>query len=117
MGRKKKIKKRVSTGKERKIFAARMLVDNPKPTWIAEMKCAKDLFNEWNVEFLIKVPKPPFKINSLFFFKTEDGIKYLRQKYQEYLYKPKSYAIIEGEEKEGEDWGGNKRVGIREFLN
>lgn len=117
MPRKKKPKKRVSTGKERKDFAIRMLVDNPNPaSWAAELKCAKDIFAEHDLEFLLKVAKPPFKINSLFFFKTEDGRKYLERKFNEFNYKPKRYEIIKGEEKVGEDWNGEKKKGLMEFL-
>lgn len=118
MARKKKTKKRISTGKERKDFVGRMLSHKfDQIQWRAECKAAKDIFNEWPVEFLINVPKPTFTINSLFFFLSDDGRKYLREKLQQYLYKPKSYAIIEGEKKEGEDWGGKKRSGMRSFLN
>ncbi len=113
----KKVKPRVSTGKERKEFAVRMLVDNPKPMWQAELRACKDLFNIYPVEFLIKVAKPPFKINSCFFFLSEDGKQYLERKLKEFLYKPQRYEIVEGEEKQGENWNGKRKRGFREFLN
>lgn len=117
MPRKKTPKKRVSTGKERKDFVGRMLSHKfDKIEWRAECKAAKDIFELYPVEFLIKTPKPPFAINSLFFFLSQEGKKYLDQKLKEYLYKPKSYPIIEGDKVEGEEWEGKKRVGIREFL-
>lgn len=113
----KKEKTRVSTGKERKEFAVKMLVDNPNPVWAGELKCCKDLFATYPVEFLIKVAKPPYKINSCFFFLSEDGKAYLNRKLKEFLYKPKRWDIVEGEEKVGEDWTGKKLKGFREFLN
>lgn len=112
----KKEKKRVSTGKERKEFAIRMLVDNPKPVWCAELKACKSIFVEYPVEFLIKVAKPPYKINSCFYFLTPDGKDYLTRKLKEFLYKPVRYDIVEGDEKQGEDWTGKKKKGLREFL-
>ena len=114
--KRKKEKVRVSTGKERKDFAVRMLVDNPKPMWQAELRACKDLFKLFPVEFLIKVSKPPFKINSCFFFLSEDGKEYLNRKLKEFLYKPERYEIVEGIEKQGEDWSGKRKRGFREFL-
>lgn len=105
-----------STGKQRKDFAVRMLVDNPKPVWIAELKACKNIFAAYPLDFLTKVKKPPFKINSCFFFLSEDGKKWLEGKLKEFLYKPKRYDIVPGDVKEGEDWQGAKRLGFREFL-
>lgn len=105
-----------STGKQRKDFAIRMLVDNPKPVWAGELSAVKKIFEAYPLDFLIKVKKPPFKINSCFFFLSEDGKKWLEGKLKEFLYKPKRYDIIPGEVKEGEDWQGVKRLGFREFL-
>jgi hypothetical protein len=106
-----------STGKERKAFAVRMIGENKNIVWMAELKAAKDIFLVYPVDFLNKVKKPPFHLNSLFFFLSEDGKKYLNLKLKEYLYKPKSYDIVEEEEKVGEDWNGEKKRGFREFLN
>jgi len=112
----KKTKPPKSTGKQRKEFAVRMLVDNPKPVWISEMFAVKQIFEEYPLDFLIKVKKPPFKLNSCFFFLSQDGKDWLKRKLQEFLYKPKRYEIIPGEVKEGEDWSGQKKLGLREFL-
>lgn len=109
-------KPRVSTGKERKDFAVKMLVDNPKPAWQVEMAGVKRIFEQYPVEFLIKVSKPSFRINSCFFFLTEDGKEYLSRKLKEFLYIPKRYDIVDGENKVGEDWTGTKRKGFREFV-
>lgn len=117
--KKKVVKKKAalkSTGKQRKDFAIRMLVDNPKPVWAGELKACRDIFAAYPLDFLIKVKKPPFKINSCFFFLSEDGKEWLQGKLKEFLYKPKRYDIIPGEVKEGEDWQGVKKLGFREFL-
>lgn len=113
----KKEKPRISTGKERKEFAVRMLVDNPSPKWREEMCGVKKIFEAYPVEFLIKVAKPPFRINSCFFFLTEEGKEYLTIKLKEFLYKPKRYDIVEVEEKVGESWNGKRKRGFREFIN
>lgn len=112
----KKKKAPQSTGKQRKEFAVRMLVDAEKPNWQAEMIAAKKIFEEYPLDFLLKIKKPPFKINSCFFFLSEGGREWLGKKLKEFLYKPKSYAIVPGEVKEGEDWNGQKKTSIRDFL-
>ena len=101
----------------RRAFLKRMLIETKKVESLeAELKATKDIFNEYPFEFISKVAKPPFNINSLFFFKTEDGKKYLQRKLKEFLYKPKSYDIVEGDKKVGEDWTGDKKKGFWEFL-
>ena len=105
-----------STGKERKEFAVKMLVDNPKPVWAGELKATKEIFERYPLDFLNKVSKPDFKINSCFFFLSENGKEYLSKKLKEFLYKPVRYDIIEGKEKQGDDWTGTKRKGLRQFI-
>lgn len=112
----KKVKIPKSTGKERKAFAVKMLVDNPKPVWIAELKAVKDIYELFPIDFLNKVRKPDFKINSCFYFLSENGKEYLTKKLKEFLYKPVKYDIVEGTEKVGEDWQGTKRRGLRDFI-
>lgn len=112
----KKVKIPVSTGKERKAFAVKMLVDNPKPVWMGELKAVKDIYAVYPIDFLNKVAKPNFKINSCFYFLSEDGKKYLEGKLKEFLYKPKRYDIVEGDEKVGEDWTGKPKIKFRDFL-
>jgi hypothetical protein len=112
----KRVKIPKSTGKERKAFAVKMLVDNPKPVWIAELKAVKDIYELFPIDFLNKVRKPDFKINSCFYFLSENGKEYLTKKLKEFLYKPVKYDIVEGTEKVGEDWQGTKRRGLRDFI-
>lgn len=112
----KRVKIPKSTGKERKAFAVKMLVDNPKPVWIAELKAVKDIYELFPIDFLNKVKKPDFKINSCFYFLSENGKEYLTKKLKEFLYKPVKYDIVEGTEKVGEDWQGTKRRGLRDFI-
>ena len=112
----KRVKIPKSTGKERKAFAVKMLVDNPKPVWIAELKAVKDIYELFPIDFLNKVRKPDFKINSCFYFLSENGKEYLTKKLKEFLYKPVKWDIIEGTEKVGDDWNGTKRRGLRDFI-
>ncbi len=112
----KKVKIPKSTGKERKAFAVKMLVDNPKPVWIGELKAVRDIYELFPIDFLNKVKKPDFKINSCFYFLSENGKEYLTKKLKEFLYKPQRHDIVEGTEKVGEDWQGTKRRGLRDFI-
>ncbi len=103
-------------GKEKREFIAKMIVDIDRIKWRNEMVACKDIFASYPLDFLTKVKKPPFKINSCFFFLSEDGKKWLEGKLKEFLYKPKRYDIVPGDVKEGDDWQGSKRLGFREFL-
>jgi hypothetical protein len=116
--RKKSTKPKIpkSTGKERKAFAVKMLVDNPKPVWAGELLATKKIYELFPIDFLNKVKKPDFKINSCFYFLSENGKEYLTKKLKEFLYKPVKYDIIEGTEKVGDDWNGIKRRGLRDFI-
>jgi len=57
--------------------------------------------------------------NTLLWFKTTDGKKYLKRKYEEYLFKPEANEDIfvdEGEIK-GENINYKKRKSLRDFLD
>jgi len=57
-------------------------------------------------------------MNSLAWFLSKDGKKYLQLKLYEFNYKPKREEIIKGEEKIGEDWNGNSKLkSLRKFLS
>lgn len=101
---------------ERKDFISRFIKDDIKVPFAREQKFAKELFEKYPVDFLIKV-QPEFKLNSLAFFFSEDGKKFLDKKIKEYLFKPKRIEIIEGTEKKGYNWKNKKKRGFREFLN
>lgn len=103
--------------KERKSFISRMIKSGTKIHYGKEQKFAKQIFDEWPIDFLNKV-KPPFEMNSLCWFITKDGKKYLKLKLLEFNYKPERAEIIEGAEKIGEDWNGQtKRKSLRNFLS
>lgn len=93
-----------------------MLVDANIESWRAELKAVKEIFELYPLDFLIKVAKPDFKINSCFFFLSEDGKRYLDFKLKEFNFKPVRYEVIKGEEKVGEEWTGKKKKSLFEFL-
>jgi hypothetical protein len=102
---------------ERKAFISRMIKAGIKIQYGKEQNFAKKLFEEWPIDFLNKV-KPPFEMNSLAWFLSKDGKKYLQLKLYEFNYKPKREEIIKGEEKIGEDWNGNSKLkSLRKFLS
>lgn len=102
---------------ERKDFISRMLSFEPKGQYAREQKFAKDLFNLYPVDFLIKVPKPSFDLNSLAYFLSKDGKSYLKKRYNEYTFKPEKKEIREGTKKEGEDRNFKRLKTLRQFLN
>ncbi len=106
--------------KERKIFIQRMLQGRPK-NFALEMKTAYELFemHEFDLNFFEKVSPPPFKINSLLWFKTRDGLKFLAKKKMEMKFQVPEYEkVVEIGEKCGEDTLTEiKPRTIRKFLN
>lgn len=100
---------------ERKDFISRFIKEDIKVPFAREQKFAKDLFNQYPVQFLIKV-QPDFKLNSLAFLFSEDGKKFLDLKLKEFLFKPKRKEIIEGDEKVGYNWERKKTKTFRKFL-
>lgn len=103
--------------KERKAFISRMIKTGTKIHYGREQKFAKQIFESWPIDFLNKV-KPPFEMNSLAWFLSKDGKKYLQLKLHEFNYNPQSYEIIAGDQKVGEDWLGQpKRKSLRNFLS
>lgn len=102
---------------ERKAFISRMIKAGIKVQYGKEQNFAKKLFEEWPLDFLNKV-KAPFEMNSLAWFLTKDGKKYLQLKLYEFNYKPQREEIIKGEEKIGPDWNGKaKQKSLRNFLS
>jgi hypothetical protein len=94
-----------------------MIKPGSKVLYAREQKFAKQIFEEWPVDFLNKV-KPPFEMNSIGWFITKEGKKYLKLKLMEFNYKPESAEIIKGYEKVGEDWNGEfTRKSLRKFLS
>ncbi len=66
-----------------------------------------------------KIPSWVRDQNTLLWFKTTDGKKYLKRKYEEYLFKPEADEDIfvdEGEIK-GENIDYKKRKSLRNFLD
>ena len=70
-------------------------------------------------DFLSKFAVPSWIKDSLLWFKTKDGKKFLERKYHEYLFKPEAKEDIfvdEGEIK-GENVDYKKKKSLREFLD
>lgn len=101
---------------ERKAFLARMIKEGVKISYPREQKIAKDIFSKWPVPFLEKVKKP-FEMESLAWFLSKDGERYLEIKLAEFNYNPQRVEIIPGDKKEGEEWTGRKKLTLRDFLS
>jgi len=102
--------------KERKAFISKMIDPSVRVVFAREQKLAKDIFEKYPVEFLNMV-KPPFIMNSLAWFISKDGAKYLDSELKKFLYKPKVSKVIEGSEKMGYNFEKKRTKGFREFLN
>ena len=101
---------------ERKDFIARMVGKPAGGSYGREMGFTKKIFALHDVAFLVTV-KPPFEgMNSLAYFISGDGKRYLEIKAKEFLYKAPKCAMVIEEEKTGEDWKGKKKKSIRGFL-
>jgi hypothetical protein len=71
-----------------------------------------------DIDFMEKVSAPPFPINNILWFKTEDGKKYLHKKKLEFYFKiPKYEKPVDTGEKFGDDVLERKPRTTREFLN
>jgi predicted secreted protein len=111
--------KKPSFFKEKRDFISRML-DGKKPSnYSLDMVAAKKVFDQFDndTDFLSKV-KPPFKmVDSIKYFITSDGMKYLKKKYNEFKFEIPEHEIpVDLGEKAGEDIEINKPITIRNFL-
>ena len=69
------------------------------------------------IDFMRKVPPPPFKLNNILWFKTKDGKEYLAKKLREFHHKiPESEKPIDTGVKSGDDKLDIKVQSIRKFL-
>lgn len=70
----------------------RLVKDIPKvnaaPFWAKEMKFTKDLYAQYEDIGFWKQLKIPYKIQSLAYFKSEDGQKELKKQWAIYKYEP-----------------------------
>jgi hypothetical protein len=66
---------------------------------------------------MAKVGPPPFKLNNILWFKTEEGKKYLAKKLREFHYKIEEYEKpVDTGVKSGDDKLDIKVQSIRKFL-
>ena len=103
-------------------FVGRMLpmVELSKNEIPRELKIAKFILHICyeDYDFLGKLKRPHWIKSSLLWFKTKNGIKFLKEKYKEYLYQlPDEDIIIDEGEKRGEDIVDTKPRNLRDFLN
>ena len=69
------------------------------------------------INFMSKVGPPPFKLNNILWFKTEDGKKYLAKKLREFHHKiPEYQKPVDTGVKFGDDITDIKPQTIRKFL-
>jgi|TARA_R110002020_G_scaffold89952_1_gene219440 hypothetical protein len=88
-----------------------------------ELHVAKIVLNIFceDYDFLAKFTVPSWikERNTLLWFKTKDGKKYLERKYNEYLFQPeiKQDIIVDEGELKGENVEYKKKKTLREFLD
>jgi len=70
-------------------------------------------------DFLAKFTVPSWVKNTLLWFKTKDGKRFLERKYNEYLFKPeiKEDIFVDEGEIKGENIEYKKKKSLREFLD
>ena len=105
--------------KERKDFLRRCLGEKIK-NYTAEMTAVTKIFERFDndIDFLNKVKPPSFLKDSLLWFLTEEGNKFLKKKHKKFYYKLEEFSLpVNLGEKFGEDVIEKKQQTIRSFLN
>lgn len=118
--RAKKVKKPKHSMLSKRAFLRRMLrVDEDFRASKLDMISVHEIFS-WYVDeisFMEKVCAPPFKLNNILWFKTEEGKKYLRKKLLEFKFKiPEYEKPVDTGVKSGDDLEEIKPKTIRTFL-
>ena len=104
-------------------FVGRMLPRVPftKQEAANEVKIAKFILHVCceDYDFLAKFKKPSWVKNTLLWFRSKDGIKHLKTKYNEYLFEPEETEdiFIDEGSKKGEDILKPKPRTLRQFLD
>ena len=119
---KKFVKTAQFTSLNKKTFIKSFLKDDINIFWPREMKMVKTLFQIFPNEEFWKGLKLNFKLNSLCWFLSDDGRKFLNQEYKKFnleLPESKKFDIennnIAFEAKK--DYDLDKALNLREFLN
>jgi hypothetical protein len=106
----------------KKDFIKKFLKDSSSVVWPKEMKMVKSLFQIFPNEDFWKSLKLNFKLNSLCWFLSDDGRKFLNKEYKKFkleLPETKKFKIennnIAFESKKTYDL--DKALNLREFLN
>lgn len=117
----KKIKPPKHSMLSKRAFLRRMLKAGPdfKATKL-DIIAVHEIFSWYpeEIDFMAKVGPPPFKLNNILWFKTEDGKKYLAKKLREFHYKIEEYEKpVDTGVKSGEDKLDIRPQTIRKFLD
>jgi hypothetical protein len=111
-----------STNLNKKTFIKKFIKDHSNLIWPKEMKMVKLLFQIFPNEDFWNSLELSFKLNSLCWFLSDDGRKFLNQEYKKFnleLPETKKFEIennnIAFESKK--DYDLDKALNLREFLN
>jgi len=119
--RAKKIKPPKHSMLSKRAFLRRMLrVGNEFKANKVDIITVHEIFSWYpeEIDFMAKVGPPPFKLNNILWFKTEDGKKYLAKKLREFHYKIEEYEKpVDTGVKSGDDKSNIKVLSIRKFLD
>jgi hypothetical protein len=120
MARQKKIQPPKHKMASKRSFLRRMLrVGEDYKASKLDMITVHEVFSWYpeEISFMEKVGPPPFKLNNILWFKTEDGKRYLQKKLLEFHYKiPEYQKAVDTGEVFGENIYNNQPKTIREFL-
>ena len=122
---KKRAKKPVNIGHKRLVdFISRNLPNKLSSKEMSrEIHVAKQMlkicYDDYDFLAKYKIPSWVKKRNTLLWFKTKDGKKYLNSKYNEYLFEPevKEDIFVDEGEIKGENVEYKKKKSLREFLD
>jgi hypothetical protein len=118
--RAKKVKKPKHSMLNKRAFLRRMLrVGEEFRASKSDIIFVHEIFSWYpeEIDFMAKVGPPPFKLNNILWFKTEEGKKYLTKKLREFHYKIEEYEKpVDTGVKSGDDKLDIKVQSIRKFL-
>jgi hypothetical protein len=106
--------------KEKLAFIHRILGGSFSSPKMTERVVAKKIFERYknDLDFLSKVSAPSWLKDSMLWFLTEDGLKYLDLKYKEFYFKiEEPPKIVDFHHKVGDDILEKKPLTVRDFLN
>lgn len=111
-----------SSNLNKKDFVKKFLKDSNNIIWPKEMKMVKSLFKIFPNEDFWKNLTLNFKLNSLCWFLSDDGRKFLNKEYKKFSLKLPETKIFKIENnniafQSKKDYDLDKALNLREFLN